>query len=58
MAAVIDPDKCSKCQACVGVCPVECIQGAEESVPKIGADDCIDCGACESECPVSAISLQ
>lgn len=58
MAAVIDKDKCTKCQACVEVCPVECIKGEEEKVPVIDADECISCGACESECPASAITME
>ena len=44
-------------QACVAVCPVDCIQ-FEEGVDRtlyIDPDECIDCGACEPECPVAAI---
>ena len=44
-------------QACVSVCPVDCIQ-FEEGVDRtlyIDPDECIDCGACEPECPVAAI---
>jgi ferredoxin len=44
-------------QACVSVCPVDCIH-YEEGVDRslfIDPDECIDCGACEPECPVSAI---
>ncbi len=44
-------------QACVSVCPVDCIK-FEEKVDRtlyIDPDECIDCGACEPECPVNAI---
>ncbi len=44
-------------QACVAVCPVDCIH-FEEGVDRmlyIDPDECIDCGACEPECPVNAI---
>ena len=47
-------------QACVAVCPVDCIH-FEEGVDRmlyIDPDECIDCGACEPECPVSAIFPQ
>ena len=57
MAAKIDSSKCTKCQECVGTCPVECIKGDEGQVPAINADECIDCGACTSACPAEAISL-
>ena len=38
-------------QACVAVCPVDCIH-FEQGTDRIL---CIDCGACEPECPVNAI---
>ena len=44
-------------QACVSVCPVDCIhfdQGVDR-ILYIDPDECIDCGACEPECPVTAI---
>ena len=44
-------------QACVSVCPVDCIH-YEEGVDRklfIDPNECIDCGACEPECPVNAI---
>ena len=44
-------------QACVEVCPVDCIhfdQG-EDRMLYINPDECIDCGACEPACPVTAI---
>jgi ferredoxin len=44
-------------QACVAVCPVDCIhyeQGVDRTL-YIDPNECIDCGACEPECPVSAI---
>jgi NAD-dependent dihydropyrimidine dehydrogenase PreA subunit len=44
-------------QACVAVCPVDCIhfeQGTDRTL-YIDPNECIDCGACEPECPVNAI---
>jgi NAD-dependent dihydropyrimidine dehydrogenase PreA subunit len=44
-------------QACVSVCPVDCIHH-DEGVDRtlyIDPNECIDCGACEPECPVNAI---
>lgn len=44
-------------QACVEVCPVDCINfdEGEDRMLYISPDECIDCGACEPECPVTAI---
>jgi NAD-dependent dihydropyrimidine dehydrogenase PreA subunit len=44
-------------QACVEVCPVDCIhfdEGADRML-YVNPDECIDCGACEPACPVTAI---
>ncbi len=44
-------------QACVSVCPVDCIhfeQGVDRML-YINPAECIDCGACQPACPVSAI---
>lgn len=43
-----------KDQACVDVCPVDCIYEGEDML-YIHPDECIDCGACMPACPVEAI---
>ena len=44
-------------QACVEVCPVDCIhfEEAKDRTLYIDPVECIDCGACEPVCPVEAI---
>lgn len=44
-------------QACVEVCPVDCIhfEESEDRMLYINPAECIDCGACQPACPVSAI---
>lgn len=45
-----------KDQACVEVCPADCISGNDDSPQLyINPEECIDCGMCEPECPVGAI---
>ncbi|HRC63000.1 MAG TPA: ferredoxin family protein, partial [Dehalococcoidia bacterium] len=47
-------------QACVEVCPVDCIhfeEGADRML-YINPLECIDCGACQPACPVNAIFPQ
>lgn len=49
-------DSCigSKDQACVDVCPVDCIYEADGRL-WIQPEECTTCGACEPVCPVEAI---
>ena len=50
-----------KDQACVEVCPVDCIYEApegEKDTLYIQPEECIDCGACEPVCPVEAIFME
>ncbi len=45
-------------KACVDVCPVDCIYGADSKDDRtlyIQPEECIDCAACEPVCPVNAI---
>ena len=44
-------------QACVAVCPVDCIWGDLTVDRKlyVDPDACIECGSCESACPNGAI---
>ena len=53
-----------KDNACVDVCPVDCIHPHPTDAPDeyeevnqlfIDPEECIDCGVCEPECPVEAI---
>ncbi len=55
MAAKVDSEVCTACEACVDTCPAEAIKCDEKAV--IDAGLCTDCGACVDECPVEAISM-
>lgn len=54
MAAKVDKEKCTGCEACVDICPVQAIK-MEDGKAVIG-EECIDCGACVNQCPSEAIS--
>ena len=55
MAAKVDPDTCTACEACVDACPAEAITCGEKAV--VDESLCTDCGVCIDECPVEAIEL-
>jgi len=53
---ICDPCVDVKDQACVEVCPVDCIHFEDEDRTLfIDPAECIDCGACEPVCPTEAI---
>lgn len=48
---------CTKCGACVAVCPVGSAAFKGEKVV-VGEEGCLGCGLCAGRCPVSAIRLR
>ncbi|NLX05843.1 MAG: 4Fe-4S binding protein [Phycisphaerae bacterium] len=57
MAAVVDKEKCTGCEACVGACPAEAISMDSDGKAVVDAGACSECGVCVDECPVEAISM-
>ena len=62
--AVIFADNCTGCNACVEVCPVDCIytvpgeiQPGLQTFCDIDLERCIGCSLCERWCPWDAIDM-
>jgi electron transport complex protein RnfB len=62
--AVIYADNCTGCEACIEVCPVDCIykvpgedQPVLQSFCDIDLERCIGCALCERWCPWDAIEM-
>src|SRR6516164_5972641 len=62
--AVIRADNCTGCEACIEVCPVDCIykvpgedQPGLQSFVDIDLERCIGCDLCERWCPWDAIDM-
>src|SRR5207245_6409024 len=62
--AVVYADNCTGCEACIEVCPVDCIykvpgedQPTLQSFVDIDLERCIGCCLCERWCPWDAIEM-
>ncbi|SPD71884.1 NADH dehydrogenase (Quinone) [uncultured Desulfobacterium sp.] len=53
----IDPEACTGCGLCAGICPQSCITGEEKSPHKIVQNACNRCGLCMDLCKFSAITV-
>ena len=56
MAVKVDLEKCTGCESCAEVCPVEAIKIENDKV-KIDEDEWVECGTCIDECESEALSL-
>ena len=50
---VVDNDLCTRCGACVGICPLKCIDytSSNDFTPKATGVNCVDCKKCNRVCP-------
>ncbi|MCK9591101.1 MAG: 4Fe-4S binding protein [Methanoregula sp.] len=57
MVAIVDTNKCTGCETCVGDCPTTAI-AIENEKAKVDKDLCIDCQTCVDICPSEAILVE
>ncbi len=60
VVAQVDPETCSGCQACVGVCPfgaISCKEQEDKKLAEVNQALCKGCGTCAANCPSECITL-
>lgn len=56
MIELVSETRCTQCNLCVQVCPVNVFDAVPDAVPKIARqEDCQTCFMCELYCPVDAL---
>ena len=50
-------NKCTKCDLCVKLCPVDCISRKGDDIPVRSNETCLLCQRCFAYCPTNAITI-
>ena len=56
--AKLDPETCTMCGVCSGVCPYSAIRWEKKTLPTIIEAMCAGCGTCGAACKFGAITMQ
>jgi heterodisulfide reductase subunit A len=56
MVAMITPEACRRCLACVELCPFGAV-ALSDGKPEVRLEVCRGCGVCAAECPAGAIHM-
>ncbi|ABV92244.1 4Fe-4S ferredoxin iron-sulfur binding domain protein [Dinoroseobacter shibae DFL 12 = DSM 16493] len=57
-SVTVDPEACTLCQACTGVCPTGALlDNPETPMLRFTESACVQCGLCAATCPETAITL-
>jgi len=53
----VDEEKCTGCEECVSVCPVDVFEMKDEKSVPVNAEECIGCESCIEVCEQDAITV-
>ena len=54
----VDADKCTGCNECVDVCPVEVFEMQDGKSVPVNAEECLGCESCVEVCEAGAITVE
>ena len=53
----VDQEKCTACEECVNICPVDVFEIQDEKSVPVNAGECIGCESCVEVCEQDAITV-
>jgi len=53
----VDQEKCTACEECVNICPVDVFEIQDEKSVPVNAEECIGCESCVEVCEQDAITV-
>ena len=53
----VDEEKCTGCEECVSICPVDVFEIKDEKSVPVNAEECIGCESCVEVCEQDAITV-
>jgi NAD-dependent dihydropyrimidine dehydrogenase PreA subunit len=54
----VDKDKCTGCEECVEVCPMEVLQMVDGKSDPVNEEECEGCESCVEVCESGAITVE
>ena len=57
-SVVVDQEKCTGCEECVDVCPVEVFELQDGKSQPVNEDECLGCESCVEVCEEAAITVE
>lgn len=54
---VVDKDKCTGCEECVGSCPASVLELVDGKSEPVNMDECLGCETCVEVCEFEAITV-
>ncbi|PID77914.1 MAG: ferredoxin [Deltaproteobacteria bacterium] len=55
---VVDSEKCTACEECVDICPVEVFEIVDGKSNPVNAEECVGCESCVEVCSEGAIVVE
>lgn len=54
---VVDKEKCTGCEECIEVCPVDVFELVDGKADPVNMDECLGCESCVEVCEEDAITV-